>query len=267
MTSLMAKPKPPKAMVPISDFSPPPALPEGTPVERIINGRRFVCHTVTHNGKKGVALVFDRRQHIDMRKLYHKLNQVLSSNGLRKVASSVQILTRAKDEILKLEKLDHEYTKLRKEMMLKRSELFKMFSENLNHLQSPAEKKSAVLALKEGLKKIKESKPSPESVASVRYDESVLVNPDPNSKLHPNTKEQLQPRAELQAIMPRPPMMAAGRPRKEIMRSSPGTSSGITPYSDITGLQTVRKDGKVLRPMNAFMIWSKSYRKELISKG
>ena len=69
-------------------------------------------------------------------------------------------------EILKLEKLDHEYTKLRKEMMLKRSELFKMFSENLNHLQSPADKKSAVLALKEGLKKIKESKPSPESVAS-----------------------------------------------------------------------------------------------------
>lgn len=173
----MAKPKPlPKAMAPISDFSsasspplrPVVALPEEStaPVERVINGRRFVCHTVTHNGKKGVALVFDRRQHIDMRKLYHKLNQVLSSNGLRKVASSVQILTRAKDEILKLEKLDHEYTKLRKEMMLKRSELFKMFSENLNHLQSPADKKSAVLALKEGLKKIKESKPSPESVAS-----------------------------------------------------------------------------------------------------
>ena len=67
------------------------------------------------------------------------------------------------------EKLDHEYTKLRKEMMLKRSELFKMFSENLNHLQSPADKKSAVLALKEGLKKIKESKPSPESVASGMY--------------------------------------------------------------------------------------------------
>ena len=44
-----------------------------------------------------------------------------------------------------------------------------MFSENLNHLQSPADKKSAVLALKEGLKKIKESKPSPESVASGMY--------------------------------------------------------------------------------------------------
>ena len=73
--------------------------------------------------------------------------------------------------------------------------------------------------------------------------------------------------------MPRPPMFGgagSGRPQKEagVMRNSPGKSSGgITPYSDITGLQTVRKDQKVLRPMNAFMIWSRSYRKELISKG
>ena len=44
-------------------------------------------------------------------------------------------------------------------------------------------------------------------------------------------------------------------------------SSGVTPYSDITGLQTVRKDGKVLRPMNAFMIWAKNQRKDLIAKG
>ena len=42
---------------------------------------------------------------------------------------------------------------------------------------------------------------------------------------------------------------------------------GITPYSDITGCRTVKKDGHVLRPMNAFMLWSKSHRKELISQG
>ena len=40
-----------------------------------------------------------------------------------------------------------------------------------------------------------------------------------------------------------------------------------TPYSDLTGLQTIKKDGKVNRPMNAFMLWAKAYRKELISKG
>ena len=131
-------------------------------------------------------LVFDRKQHSDMRKLYHKLNQVLSSNGMRKVASSVQILTRAKDEILKLEKLDNGYTQLRKDMMLKRSELFKKFSENLSELQNPADKKAAVLALKEGLKKIKENKPGPETIANNKYDEAILVNPDGNSTLMPN---------------------------------------------------------------------------------
>ena len=47
------------------------------------------------------------------------------------------------------------------------------------------------------------------------------------------------------------------------------TASGasVTPYSDVTGLQTVKKDGKLVRPMNAYMLWSKQYRRELISKG
>ena len=40
-----------------------------------------------------------------------------------------------------------------------------------------------------------------------------------------------------------------------------------TPYSDLTGLQTIKKDGKVMRPMNAFMLWAKAYRSELIAKG
>ena len=40
-----------------------------------------------------------------------------------------------------------------------------------------------------------------------------------------------------------------------------------TPYTDSTGLQTIRKDGKVLRPMNAFMLWAKPMRKELIANG
>ena len=44
-------------------------------------------------------------------------------------------------------------------------------------------------------------------------------------------------------------------------------STSVTPYSDVTGLQTVKKDGKLVRPMNAYMLWSKQYRRELISKG
>lgn len=43
-------------------------------------------------------------------------------------------------------------------------------------------------------------------------------------------------------------------------------TAAVKPYSDATGLQTVRKDGKVSRPMNAFMLWSQAYRRELISK-
>ena len=131
--------------------------------------------------------------------------------------------------------------------------MFKQFTEKLNLLDNPAEKKSAVLALKEGLKKIKDSKPPPESVSPAKYDEQLLTQVDPNSKLNPNDRELTRPRAELKTIMP------------AVTPATPSTS-GVTPYSDVTGLQSV-KSGKVLRPMNAFMIWSKSYRKELIKRG
>ena len=31
-------------------------VPEDAPVERVVNGRRFVCHNVNLNGKQGIAL-------------------------------------------------------------------------------------------------------------------------------------------------------------------------------------------------------------------
>ena len=166
-------------------------------MERIVNGRRFVCHQIQHSGKQGVAIVFDRRQHSDMRKLYHKLNQILSSNGIKKITNSLQILNRARDEILRLENLDEGYTKTRRELMLRRQELFKEFTSNLGHLESKEAKKAAVVKLKEGLKK-KESKiiGNPKSVGHV--DEMILVRSDSQSKLNPNDSEITNPRGELQ---------------------------------------------------------------------
>jgi hypothetical protein len=159
----------------------------GAPKERIINGRKFVCHPVMNNGKHGVAIVFDRRHHNDMRKLYHNLNQLLSSNGLRKVFSSVQLISRGQDEITRLQRLDSEYTSSRKTLMLKRSELFKDFSAKLNFLPNASAKKSAVLALKDGFKKIKESKAGLD--AKNKWDETIMPKIDPYSQLHPTESE------------------------------------------------------------------------------
>ena len=88
-----------------------------------------------------------------MRKLYHKLNQLLSTNKLLKVTDCVQILNRARDEILRLEKLDEEFNAQRKELTKRRNELFKNFSSKLKYLPSSHHKKVAVTTLKEGLKK------------------------------------------------------------------------------------------------------------------
>ena len=173
----------------------PPPIYEDTSEDRLLNNRKFVCHRVIHNGQTGIALVFDRRQHNDMRKLYHKLNQILASNGLRRVTDSIQILNRAKDEISRLEKLDEEFTLQKKEMMVRRSALFKEFSSKLNFLPNTADKKNAVIELKEGLKKIKDYKIIIGNKDNNKWDDTLMIRPDANSKLHPSESEILNSRA------------------------------------------------------------------------
>ena len=249
--------------------SPPPPLPDNTPIARIVNGRRFVCHQVQHNGRQGVAIVFDRRQHSDMRKLYHKLNQVLSSNGLKKITSSLQILNRARDEILRLEKLDADYNMKRKALSSRRQDLFKEFTGKLGHLESKEEKKAAVIKLKEGLKK-KENKIIGNPQRAGHHDEAVTIKIDTDSKLNPTENEIKNTRDAFLKLMPPKPIgqMRISNSAMHMSNSmASSSSSGITPYSDITGLQTVKKDGKVLRPMNAFMLWAKQKRKDLIAQG
>ena len=230
---------------------------------RVLNGRKFVCHQISHNGQHGVAIVFDRKNHMDMRKLFFKLNQILASNGVKKVTDSIQILHRARDEIVRLEKLDSDFTEKKKMLMLKRQNLFKEFTNNLSHLPSSADKKQAVLELKEGLKSIKEAGGKLwQGHNAYKKDDALNVRPDPDSKLFPNYNEINHTKEALKSIWLPPQKKPA-----EMSSFSGPSSSGITPYSDITGLQTTRKDGKVLRPMNAFMLWAKAQRKALIAQG
>ena len=88
-----------------------------------------------------------------------------------------------------------------------------------------------------------------------------MIQPDPYSKLQPNDIEMRNPRAEVSRMIP-------GISTPSVSGANYSTSGAVnTPYTDRTGLQTVRKDGKVLRPMNAFMLWAKPMRKELIANG
>ena len=95
------------------------------------------------------------------------------------------------------------------------------------------------------------------------YD-NIMIQPDPYSKLQPNDIEMRNPRAEVSRMIP-----GISAVPTSVSGANYSTSGALnnTPYTDSTGLQTIRKDGKVLRPMNAFMLWAKPMRKELIANG
>ena len=76
----------------------------------------------------------------------------------------------------------------------------------------------------------------------------------------PADSPQILPSHPVQIQLPRNPV-------PQVVTAAPAAHMGITPYSDVTGLKTVKKDGKVLRPMNAFVLWAKDHRKTLIANG
>ena len=104
------------------------------------------------------------------------------------------------------------------------------------------------------------------------YD-NIMIQPDPYSKLQPNDIEMRNPRAEVSRMIPGisavPTSVSGANYSTSVSGANYSTSGALnnTPYTDSTGLQTIRKDGKVLRPMNAFMLWAKPMRKELIANG
>ena len=122
---------------------------------------------------------------------------------------------------------------LNKQNLLKRrTKLFELFTKSLNGLPV-AKKKAAVIELKELLRKDKERKETgPEPVISTA----------PSS-----TAGKKVARSQSQS--------------KEQAKASP------TPYTDATGINTMRPDGSVLRPMNAFMLWAKDRRSSLLAQG
>ena len=90
-----------------------------------------------------------------------------------------------------------------------------------------ARKKAAVIELKEVLKKVKEPQANRETAAVTIQHESVKTG----------------------------------------SKTPPAASCSPTPYTDTTGIKTVRSDGSILRPMNAFMLWAKEKRGSMLSQG
>jgi len=179
-----------------------------------------------------ISLFLQTKQQKDEAELFYELGHTAFNNFFQRNVSRAQILVKAKEEIKMLEE-DGKKLELSKQVLLKkRSKLFEDFTKTLNGLPV-ARKKAAVIELKELLKKDKEEVKAAGGVKEAKRKSDTV----------------------------------------EILESVPSGSGqqslypGQTPYTDITGIKTVRADGSILRPMNAFMLWAKERRSTMIAQG
>jgi hypothetical protein len=163
-----------------------------------------------------ISLFLQTKEQKDEAALFYELGHTAFTSFFQKTISRAQILVKAREEVLGLEREGSELEGTKAELLRRRKKLLDSFTASLGGLPV-GRKKAAVVELKEQLRRAKEPEPSGGQPAAVQ-----------------------------------PPAVSAGSP---------------TPYSDLTGINTVRPDGTVLRPMNAFMLWAKERRGEMVRQG
>ena len=182
---------------------------------------------------KKIALFVQLKQQKDEAQLFYELGHTAFNKFFKKNVSRAQILKKAQEEIKSLQEEGREMENSKQSLLKRRTKLFELFTKSLNGLPV-AKKKAAVIELKELLRKDKERKDAPPAVpASANPTSKVVAQPQ---------KKASPPKAQSQA-------------------------PGSTPYTDVTGINTKRSDGSVLRPMNAFMLWAKDRRSALLAQG
>jgi len=208
----------------------PPKVKTPPPVLRRIKTPSLPSGKSTSN----ISLFLQTKQQKDEAELFYELGHTAFNNFFQRNVSRAQILVKAKEEIIMLED-EGKKLELSKQLLLKkRSKLFEDFTKTLNGLPV-ARKKAAVIELKELLKRDKEEVKDKAAKQVNASDEDIV----------------------------------------EIVEATPSQSvaaqhhyyPGQTPYTDITGIKTVRSDGSILRPMNAFMLWAKERRATMIAQG
>ena len=188
---------------------------------------------------KKIALFVQMRQQKDEAQLFYELGHTAFKKFFNKNVTRAKILDKALEEINILQAEGREMELSKQNLLKRRTKLFELFTKSLNGLPV-AKKKAAVIELKELLRKDKERK------------EAGSKGPEPvtASNVPPSTSSKKIARSQSQ--------------NKEPAQQA---SSGPTPYTDATGINTLRPDGTVLRPMNAFMLWAKDRRSPLLAQG
>ncbi len=140
------------------------------------------------DGRKGYAIFLDRQNQQELTKLFYDLGNETFATFFQKNVSRLQILQKAKEEALMLQKQEKELEEAKKELVAKRQRLFEQFTESLKGLPVNV-KKQKLLELK-NLVKRKDHHPgntsSPNVQSSEKHQTGPLSTPEPSGQGAPS---------------------------------------------------------------------------------
>jgi len=209
-------------------------------VKRTLNKNlpKLVRMNAGAKGKQATyGMLIQSRREKEESRLFYDLGRTALRQCFTKNTTKDQILKMSKVEIASLRFEGSRLENQKQVMMRRRAKLFEDFTKGLEGL--PIDQKK-------------------EAVAKLKH---LLSSKEPAFPLEKTEKTREPKRVQITVNKIKESPSQAAAPVARLPAGHP------TPYTDVTGIQTVRADGSIIKPMRSFSIWANEKKAEYLARG